>query len=67
VRRWAPLLSDYLYFVQGKVPFISLGVLHDLHHLIFILAVVHVITCTVTVLLGEVQVKSLSNISLRSC
>lgn len=41
---------------EGKVPFISLGVLHDLHHLIFILAVVHVITCTVTVLLGEVQI-----------
>uniref|UniRef100_A0A7C9FFW7 MLO-like protein n=1 Tax=Opuntia streptacantha TaxID=393608 RepID=A0A7C9FFW7_OPUST len=41
---------------EGKVPFISLGVLHDLHYLIFILAVVHVITCTVTVLLGEIQI-----------
>lgn len=40
----------------GKVPFISLDVLHRIHYLIFILAVVHVVTCTLTVVLGKVKI-----------
>ncbi|KNA12563.1 hypothetical protein SOVF_124820 [Spinacia oleracea] len=40
----------------GKAPFVSVGVLHHLHYLIFILAIVHVVSCTVTVLLGEVKI-----------
>ncbi|KAH9622169.1 hypothetical protein KSS87_007996, partial [Heliosperma pusillum] len=40
---------------EGMVPLIGLGVLHDLHYLIFILAVVHVFSCTITVLLGEAK------------
>ncbi|XP_021747495.1 MLO-like protein 1 isoform X2 [Chenopodium quinoa] len=41
---------------QGKVPFISSGVLHDVHYLIFILAVVHVLSCILIVLLGEMKI-----------
>lgn len=44
--------------VQGKVPFVSIGVIHDLHYLVFILAIVHAVSCTVTVLLGKVKVIS---------
>ncbi|KAH9619466.1 hypothetical protein KSS87_023108 [Heliosperma pusillum] len=40
---------------KGKVPLIALEVLHDLHYLIFVLAVVHVFICTITVLLGEAK------------
>ncbi|XP_021747609.1 MLO-like protein 15 [Chenopodium quinoa] len=41
---------------SGKVSFVSIGVLHELHILIFILAIVHVACCTLTVLLGEVKI-----------
>ncbi|XP_074320830.1 MLO-like protein 15 isoform X3 [Silene latifolia] len=41
---------------KGLVPFIGLGVLHDLHYLIFVLAVVHVSSCTITVLLGKAKI-----------
>uniref|UniRef100_A0A803MT18 MLO-like protein n=2 Tax=Chenopodium quinoa TaxID=63459 RepID=A0A803MT18_CHEQI len=41
---------------KGKAPFVSVGVLHQLHYLIFILAIVHLVSCTVTVLLGEVKI-----------
>ncbi|KNA12564.1 hypothetical protein SOVF_124830 [Spinacia oleracea] len=40
----------------GKVPIVSIGVLHDLHYLIFILAIVHVLNCMLIVLLGEIKI-----------
>ncbi|XP_057546351.1 MLO-like protein 1 [Amaranthus tricolor] len=42
---------------KGKVPFVSIGVIHDLHYLVFILAIVHAVSCTVTVLLGKVKIR----------
>lgn len=41
---------------EGKVSFVSVDVLHRLHYLIFILAIVHVATCTLTVVLGKVKI-----------
>ncbi|XP_021752679.1 MLO-like protein 1 isoform X1 [Chenopodium quinoa] len=41
---------------QGKVPFISSDILHDVYYLIFILAVVHVLSCILIVLLGEMKI-----------
>ncbi|XP_074302687.1 MLO-like protein 15 [Silene latifolia] len=41
---------------EGEVPLISIGVLHDLHYLIFMLAVAHALNCTVTVLLGMAKI-----------
>ncbi|XP_074302706.1 MLO-like protein 15 [Silene latifolia] len=41
---------------EGKVPLLSLTVLHELHYLIFILALAHAINCTITVLLGEAKI-----------
>lgn len=53
-----------LVCVQGEVPFISVDVLHRIHYLIFILAVVHVVTCTLIGVLGEVKVKNPLNCEL---
>lgn len=41
----------------GKIHFVSLTVLHDLHYLIFILAIVHVLSCQLIVLLGEMKIR----------
>ncbi|XP_074307202.1 MLO-like protein 15 [Silene latifolia] len=41
---------------KGKVPLLSYHALHDLHILIFILAVVHVVVCALTVLLGAIKI-----------
>lgn len=43
--------------LQGKVPFVSLEVLHQLHIFIFVLAVTHVGYSLVTVLLGFARVR----------
>lgn len=42
--------------MQGKVPLLSLEALHHLHIFIFVLAVVHVVFCVVTMILGGVRV-----------
>ncbi|XP_057526220.1 MLO-like protein 15 [Amaranthus tricolor] len=43
-------------FPWGKVPLISYHALHDLHILIFVLAVVHVVVCALTVLFGAAKI-----------
>ncbi|KAK8937358.1 MLO-like protein 13 [Platanthera zijinensis] len=44
---------------QGKVQLLSLEALHQLHILIFVLAVVHVVFCATTMVLGGARVNSL--------
>ncbi|XP_019107994.2 MLO-like protein 1 [Beta vulgaris subsp. vulgaris] len=41
---------------EGKTFLVSVGVLHELHYLIFILAIVHVVSCTITFLLGRLKI-----------
>ncbi|KAK3022162.1 hypothetical protein RJ639_045357 [Escallonia herrerae] len=42
---------------QGKVPLLSLEALHQLHIFIFVLAVVHVIFCATTMVLGGAKIR----------
>lgn len=42
--------------LQGHVPFLSLEALHQLHIFIFVLAVVYVIFCASTMVLGGIKV-----------
>ncbi|XVE91075.1 hypothetical protein DITRI_Ditri20bG0126800 [Diplodiscus trichospermus] len=42
---------------QGKVPFLQLEALHQLHIFIFVLAVVHVIFCVMTMGLGGARIR----------
>uniref|UniRef100_A0A5B7AIJ7 MLO-like protein n=1 Tax=Davidia involucrata TaxID=16924 RepID=A0A5B7AIJ7_DAVIN len=42
---------------EGKVPFLSLEGLHQLHIFIFVLAVVHVIFCVTTMVLGGARIR----------
>ncbi|XP_038973652.1 MLO-like protein 13 isoform X2 [Phoenix dactylifera] len=42
---------------QGKVPLLSLEALHQLHIFIFVLAVVHVVFCATTMVLGGVKIR----------
>lgn len=42
---------------QGKVPLLSLEALHHLHIFIFVLAVVHVIFCCTTMVLGGAKIR----------
>ncbi|XP_027162672.1 MLO-like protein 13 [Coffea eugenioides] len=42
---------------QGKLPLLSLEALHQLHIFIFVLAVVHVIFCVTTMLLGGAKIR----------
>ncbi|OMO65624.1 Mlo-related protein [Corchorus olitorius] len=42
---------------EGKVPLLSLEALHQLHIFIFVMAVVHVIFCVVTMLLGGARIR----------
>ncbi|KAL4281822.1 hypothetical protein GQ457_03G042970 [Hibiscus cannabinus] len=42
---------------EGKVPLLSLEALHQLHIFIFVLAVVHVIYCVITMLLGGARIR----------
>ncbi|XP_039158817.1 MLO-like protein 1 [Eucalyptus grandis] len=48
--------SDYC-IGKGKVPLLSLTALHHLHIFIFVLAVVHVVFCALTILCGGVQLR----------
>ncbi|KAI9177708.1 hypothetical protein LWI28_018346 [Acer negundo] len=41
---------------KGKVPFLSLEAMHQLHIFIFVLAVVHVIFCAITMVLGGARI-----------
>ncbi|CAN0899422.1 MLO-like protein 13 [Linum grandiflorum] len=42
---------------QGKVPLLSLEALHQLHIFIFVLAVVHVLFCATTMVLGGARIR----------
>ncbi|CAL9172174.1 unnamed protein product [Musa hybrid cultivar] len=42
---------------QGKVPLLSLEALHQLHIFIFVLAVVHVVFCATTMVLGGAKIR----------
>lgn len=46
---------------QGKVPLLSLEGLHHLHIFIFVLAVVHVVFCVTTMILGGARVINWGN------
>ncbi|KAK9725512.1 hypothetical protein RND81_05G149500 [Saponaria officinalis] len=53
----ADVTVDHSYCQQkGKVPLISYRALHDLHILIFVLAVAHVVVCALTVLFGAIKI-----------
>ncbi|XVF19479.1 hypothetical protein REPUB_Repub11eG0114200 [Reevesia pubescens] len=43
---------------QGKVPFVSSDGIHQLHIFIFVLAVVHVLNCILTMALGRAKMRS---------
>lgn len=43
--------------MQGKVPFVSEGGIHQLHIFIFVLAVFHVLYCVLTLALGNAKVR----------
>lgn len=43
---------------QGKVPLLSLEALHELHIFIFVLAVVHMIFCATTMVLGGAKIRT---------
>lgn len=57
---WRHLLSEDLgtqvCASKGKVPLVSIEGLHQLHIFIFVLAVVHVIFCATTMVLGVAKV-----------
>lgn len=42
---------------KGKVPFVSFYGIHQLHILIFVLAVVHVLYCIITLVLGRLKMR----------
>ncbi|XP_031255610.1 MLO-like protein 13 isoform X1 [Pistacia vera] len=42
---------------KGKIPFLSMEALHQLHIFIFVLAVVHVIFCVTTMVLGGLKIR----------
>ncbi|XAR56205.1 hypothetical protein NMG60_11036587 [Bertholletia excelsa] len=46
---------------KGKVPLISLEALHQLHIFIFVLAVVHMIFCATTMVLGGARIRQWKN------
>lgn len=52
----------FIYFLafQGKVPMFSLEALHQLHIFIFVLAIVHVVFCVLTMILGGARVNDLN-------
>ncbi|KAL9240732.1 hypothetical protein vseg_014917 [Gypsophila vaccaria] len=57
---WQRLLSEdtsNFCHTKGKVPLLSVTALHHLHIFIFVLAVVHVSTCALTILFGGLKIK----------
>jgi hypothetical protein len=51
------LVSAFLYMIlQEKVPLLSITALHHLHIFIFVLAVVHVTFCALTIIFGGAKV-----------
>lgn len=50
------ILFFFFCTIQGKAPLLSLEALHHLHIFIFVLAVVHVIFCVTTMVLGGMRV-----------
>lgn len=51
-------LNQSVSFQQGKAPLITVDGLHQLHILIFFLAVLHVVYSAVTMALGRLKVRS---------
>lgn len=49
-------LGNFIF--QGKVPLLSTTALHHLHIFIFVLAVVHVTFCVLTIIFGGAKVNS---------
>ncbi|PPD88806.1 hypothetical protein GOBAR_DD14263 [Gossypium barbadense] len=45
-------MSEYIALREGKVPLLSTESFHELHILIFVVAVVHVVSCAVILVLG---------------
>lgn len=54
------MFAFFDYYIQGELPLLSLEALHQLHIFIFVLAVVHVIFCVTTMLLGRAKVLHLN-------
>lgn len=52
--------------VQGQVPLLSIEALHQLHMFVFVLAVVHVIFCVSTMVLGGAKVSLISTTCIMS-
>ncbi|KAI3408634.1 MLO-like protein [Psidium guajava] len=46
---------------KGQVPLLSIEALHELHIFVFVLAVVHVIFCATTMVLGGVKIRQWKN------
>lgn len=44
--------------MQGQVPMVSITALHHLHIFIFVMAVVHVTFCVLTIVLGGAKVRT---------
>ncbi|KAF5750552.1 MLO-like protein 6 isoform X2 [Tripterygium wilfordii] len=51
-------LAEIINLIAGKVPFMSSDGIHQLHILIFVLAVFHVLYCILTMALGQAKMKS---------
>ncbi|RYQ87929.1 hypothetical protein Ahy_B09g095448 isoform A [Arachis hypogaea] len=49
------------YYFQGKVPLLSIEALHHLHIFIFVLAIVHVTFCVLTVVFGGLRIRQWKN------
>ncbi|GAV86385.1 Mlo domain-containing protein [Cephalotus follicularis] len=56
-RKLLSTASSSEHCAQGKVPMLSLEALHHLHIFIFVLAVVHVIFCVTTMVLGGARIR----------
>lgn len=52
------MLFVSFFYLQGKVPLLSLEATHQLHIFIFVMAITHVIFSVTTMLLGSAQVYS---------
>ncbi|KAG9135107.1 hypothetical protein Leryth_011603 [Lithospermum erythrorhizon] len=46
---------------KGKVPFLSIEAVHQLHIFIFVMAIVHVVYCAITMLLGLAKISEWSH------
>eukprot|EP00268_Persea_americana_P001536 TRINITY_DN10471_c0_g1_i4.p1 TRINITY_DN10471_c0_g1~~TRINITY_DN10471_c0_g1_i4.p1 ORF type:complete len:505 (-),score=78.34 TRINITY_DN10471_c0_g1_i4:236-1750(-) len=56
-RRLLSGASESNHCTKGKVPLLSIEALHHLHIFIFVLALVHVIFCAITMVLGGIKIR----------